>query len=193
MRRIFVFNRVSADGYFASADGKVDWFVPDEEIDSEGAKGTAETDTVLFGRRTYEMMAAFWPHASSDPHSGRPLTASTAAMARFLNESTKIVFSKSLKEASWKNTRIVREIDPKQIAALKDQPGKNIIIIGSGSIVAQLTKHRLIDEYHLVVTPVFLGSGKPLTSEGERLILELTDSKAYKSGNVVLRYRTPSW
>lgn len=189
MRRITMFNRVTADGCFAGKDGNLDWVVPEEEIDNQGANATARTDTVLFGRRTYEMMAAFWPHAESDPHGGRKLSPAMRAMAKFLNEAKKLVFSRTLKEVTWKNSRLLREIDPRAIEAMKKQPGKDMIILGSGSIVSQLTVHGLIDQYDLAVTPVFLGDGRPLMS-GVSLTskLDLLEAKKFPSGNVWLRY-----
>jgi dihydrofolate reductase len=190
MRRIVMFNRVTADGYFSSADGKLDWVVPDPEVDSHGASGTAQTDTVLFGRRTYEMMAAFWPHVTdSDPHDAGRSAPAIRAMGKFLNDATKLVFSRTLKDVTWRNSRLVRELDPKEIAAMKKQPGKDMIVLGSGSVVSELTAHGLIDEYDFVVAPVLLGSGRSLINGLPKTTsLELLDTKKYSSGNVMLRY-----
>src|SRR4030095_7389971 len=168
MRQIMMFNRVSADGYFAAPDGNLNWVVPDDELDKAGADASPHADTVLFGRRTYEMFASFWPHVledsstAPDPHHAGRRSPAMIAMAKMLNEAKKVVFSKTLKEATWNNTRVVREFDPKVIEALKKEPGKGIIIFGSGSIVSQLTEHGLIDEYQFIVNPVFLGKGKSL-------------------------------
>ena len=196
MRKMFMFNRVSADGYFARPDGSLDWATPDEEIDKEGAEGASATDTVIFGRRTYELLAAFWPTVpyegattAPDPHAPGRASKEMRAMAKFLNESLKLVFSKSLKEAKWRNTQIVRDIDPKAIEAMKKKPGKDIIILGSGTIVSQFTELGLIDEYHFVVGPLFIGSGKPLITGMKKTVnLKLLESKKYKSGNLKLRY-----
>jgi dihydrofolate reductase len=194
MRRIVMFNQVSADGYFAAPDGNLDWVVQDPAIAAAAVEGMGDTDTVLMGRRTYEIFAAFWPHAvddsptAPDPHGGRR-SAETKAMAVWLNEATKLVFSKSLKEAGWKNSRLLREVDPGEITALKSQPGKNMILFGSGSIVTQLTRHRLIDEYLFVVSPVLLGSGRSMLSglpQGVRL--ELREARSFPTGSVTLRY-----
>ena len=195
MRKIVAFNHVSADGYFATADGKMDWVIQDEEIGKRAAEGMSETGTVLFGRRTYEQFASFWPHAldesstAPDPHAPGHRSRELKAMAVWLNEATKLVFSKSLKEATWKNTRLLRELDPRKIEALKRQPGGDIIMFGSGSIASQLTQHGLIDEYQLVVSPVLLGSGWPLLSGVSRSTkVSLLEAKTYPSGNVKLRY-----
>jgi len=195
MRRIMMFNRVSADGYFAAPDGNLNWVVPDDELDKAGADASPHADTVLFGRRTYEMFASFWPHVledsstAPDPHHAGRRSPAMLAMAKMLNEAKKVVFSKTLKEATWNNTRVVREFDPKVIEALKKEPGKGIIIFGSGSIVSQLTEHGLIDEYQFIVNPVFLGKGKSLISGLPNTSrVSLLEAKPYKSGNVMLRY-----
>jgi len=195
MRRIVMFNRVSADGFFAAADGNLDWVVPDAEVDKQGAAGIPGTDTVILGRRTYEQFASFWPHvldspAPVDPHGTGRFSAELHAFARALNDMTKVVFSKTLKRATWNNTRLQGEFDPRAIADMKRQPGKGMIVFGSGSIVAQLTQHGLIDEYIFVVSPVLLGGGKPLlaglTTHTARL--ELLENRRFPSGNVILRY-----
>src|SRR5688572_5085668 len=194
MRQIVMFNRVSADGFFAAADGNLDWVVPDAEVDKQGAAGIPGTDTVILGRRTYEQFASFWPHvldspAPSDPHRPGRFSPEMHAFARALNDMTKLVFSKTLAQATWKNTRLQRELDPLAIADMKRQPGKGMIVFGSGSIVTQLTRHGLIDEYVFVVCPVVLGSGKSLLAGlGHSARLELLESKRFPSGNVILRY-----
>jgi dihydrofolate reductase len=102
---------------------------------------------------------------------------------------TKVVFSRTLKDASWQNSRVVPALDPHQIEATKKEPGKDIIVFGSGSIVSQLTQHGLIDEYEFVVCPVFIGSGRTLLSDASKSArLALVNSKQYQSGDVMLRY-----
>jgi dihydrofolate reductase len=194
MRRIVMFNRVSADGYFATADGKLDWVVPEEEIDKAGASAIPGTDTILFGRRTFQMFERFWPQAvDGSPTAPRPhgegRSAEMRAMGLFLNDSTKIVFSRTLKEATWKNSRLLHEFDPRQIEEIKQQPGKDIMIFGSGSIVSQLTEHGLIDEYQFVVSPILLGSGRLLlTNVSKTRTVRLREVTKYPSGNVMLSY-----
>jgi dihydrofolate reductase len=106
---------------------------------------------------------------------------------------TKLVFSKSLKHATWKNSRVLHELDPREIETMKSQPGKDMIIFGSGTIVSQLTQHGLIDEYQFVVCPILLGSGRPLLSNvSKNLRLDLLEAKQYPSGDVLLRYARPN-
>jgi dihydrofolate reductase len=195
-----MFNWMSADGYFAGPDGNLDWVVPDEEQAKAAAKSIPNFDTVLFGRRTYELFEGFWRHAVvddsgtvPDPHHPGRRSSEHGAIAIALNTMTKVVFSRTLKEVSWRNSRLLRELDPREIETLKRQPGKDIIIFGSGSIVSQLTQHELIDEYQFVICPILLGSGQPLLGRvSKRLRLDLLDAKALPSGDVMLRYACPN-
>jgi len=195
MRRIVMFNRVSADGYFASSDGGLDWAVPDEAIDQAGAERMKDFDTMLFGRRTYDAFESFWPHAegdpetAGDPHSDGRRTKTLLSMARWINQTRKCVFSTSKQRVTWQNSQLFARFDPAELSALKQAPGKDMIVFGSGSLVAQLTEHRLIDEYQFIVGPVLLGDGRsPIRGVTERLPLQLMEAKPYPSGNVMLRY-----
>ncbi len=106
---------------------------------------------------------------------------------------TKLVFSRSLKDVTWQNSRILHEFEPREIETMKRQPGKDMIVFGSGSIVTQLTQHGLIDEYQFVLCPILLGSGRPLLGDvSKNLRLELVEAKQYQSGDVMLRYARPS-
>ncbi len=191
MRRIVMFNRVTADGYFAGSDGNLNWVVADKELDRSAAEAIerADIDTILLGRRTYELFEAFWAHALDDsPAAPNPHDAGRSpemrAMAIMLNETTKFVFSRTLKEITWKNSRLLDDFDPREIETMKRLPGKDMIIFGSGSIVSQLTQHGLIDEYQFVVSPILLGSGRPLVSGvSTHLKLQFQGAKEYASGN----------
>jgi dihydrofolate reductase len=197
MRRIIAFNRVTADGYFTGPDGNLNWVVPDKELDRAAAEevGRSGTDTILLGRRTYQLFEAFWPRALDDsptspnPHDAAQRSPEMRAMAIMLNETPKVVFSRTLKEVTWKNSRLIHEFDPRAVEAMKKQSGKDMIVFGSGSIVSQLTQHSLVDEYQFVISPILLGSGRPLVS-GVSISprLDLLEAKTYPSGNVMLRY-----
>jgi dihydrofolate reductase len=194
-RKIVAFDRVSADGYFAASDGNLNWVVPDDAIDQAGVAGMASTDTMLFGRRTYEQFESFWPRVASDspvapdPHAQRRTSSALGAMAKWINEKTKIVFSTTRKEVTWNGSRLLGELDPRRIEDLKNESGKDMIIFGSGSLVSQLTEHGLIDEYMFVVCPVLLGSGKSLIRDVSKIVrLDLVDCTKFDSGNVVFRY-----
>ena len=199
MRQIVMFNRVTADGYFAGPDGNLEWVVPDEEVDKAGADAIPGFDTIMFGRRTYELFEGFWRHAvddsptAPDPHGAGRRSREHRAFAIGLNEMTKLVFSRTLKDVTWRNSHLLRDLDPREIEAMKRQPGKDMIVFGSGSIVSQLTPHGLIDEYQFVVSPVLLGSGRLLLSGvSKSLRLDLLEAKRYQSGNVMLRYARPN-
>ena len=194
-RKIIAFDRISADGYFSAEDGNLDWTVPEPELDKTAAGQLGGADTMLFGRRTYDMFESFWPKAvdqrptAPDPHADQRRSEDLRALGVWINEANKVVFSKTRREVTWKNSRLIRELDPNEIRTLKKQPGKDMMIFGSGSLVSQLTQHGLIDEYHFVVCPVLLGKGRPLIAGVPNTArLKLLDSKAYPMGNIVLRY-----
>jgi dihydrofolate reductase len=196
MRRIVMFNWVTANGYFAGPDGSLDWVVPDDAQAKAAAEDIPNFDTVLFGRQTYQMFEGFWRHAVvddsgtvPDPHRPGRRSREHGAIAIALNRMSKLVFSRSLKDVTWKNSRVLHEFDPREMETMKKQPGKDMIIFGSGSIVSQLTQHDLIDEYQFVVCPVLLGSGRPLLNSVTRdSKLHLSEAKPYPSGDVMLRY-----
>ncbi|PYR75382.1 MAG: hypothetical protein DMF86_15570 [Acidobacteria bacterium] len=190
MRRIVAFNRVSADGYFATADGNLGWVVPDQEIDKLGGEAVPGSDNmILFGRRTYDMFESFWPHVvgdsptAPDPHAPGRQSPELRAMGVWINEATKVVFSRTRKGVTWKNSRLLHD------EALKREPGRDIMIFGSGSIASQLTEHGLIDEYQFIAGPLLLGCGRSLLSGVPKTVkLNLLEAKPYPSGNVMLRY-----
>ena len=195
MRQIVMFNWVTADGYFAAPDGNLDWVVPDPEQVKAAAKAIPRFDTILFGRRTFEIFEGFWKDAvddaltAPDPHHPGRRTREHGEIGMWLNQAAKLVFSRTLKDLSWKNSRILHQVDSREIGAIKGQAGKDMMLFGSGSIVSQLTQHGLIDEYQLLVCPVLLGSGRPLMEGVSRSVkLDLLEAQKYKSGDIMLRY-----
>src|SRR5919108_4001984 len=149
-RRIVTFDWLTADGYFAGADGNLDWVVPDDEQAKAAAASIAGFDTVLFGRRTYQLFEGFWRNALDesatvpDPHRPGQRSREHRSIALALNEMVKVVFSRTLGDVTWRNSRLLRELDPDQIETMKKQPGKDMIVFGSASIVSELTQHGLI-------------------------------------------------
>jgi len=173
---------VTVDGYFAGPNGEIDWHVVDKEFNEYAKEMLESVDTLLFGKITYDLMAGYWPTDAGIQDS--------PVIAKAMNSLAKIVFSKTLKKADWKNTKIMKEINPEEIKKLKEQPGKDMVILGSGIIVDQFTNLGLIDEYRLIVNPVILGKGKPLFKDVDRSIkLKLLKTKTFKSGNVLLYYQ----
>jgi dihydrofolate reductase len=195
MRRIVMFNRVTPEGYFSGTDGNLNWVVPEEELEKAATQAMSGTGAILFGRRTYEMFESFWPtvlddaHQAPDPHAPHRRSPELRAMATWINGAEKLVFSRSRKSFSWKNSRLLGEFDPEAVRELKRQSGSDFMIFGSGSIVSLLTEHGLIDEYQFVMSPLLLGSGKPLFGQSPRpLPLTLREAKAFPAGNVRLTY-----
>jgi dihydrofolate reductase len=182
MRKIHVFDNVSLDGFFVDAKGEMSWaHKQDDEWNAFASGNASGSADLLFGRVTYEMMAAFWP----TPQAAQTLPAVAAGM----NAARKIVVSRTLDAVSWENTSLLKGDLVTEVTALKRQPGPDVVILGSGSIVSQLTQARLIDEYQIVLNPIALGRGRTLFATvdgGMRLALRKT--RAFKNGNVVLWY-----
>lgn len=185
MRKLSVFNFVSMNGYFAGPGGDISWHKDrpaDQEQEQFGKEGVQSDSLLIFGRKTYDMMASFWP---------TPMAMQVnPVMAEGMNKSEKIVFSKTMDKAAWVNTTLINDDVVKAMHKLKQQEGKPMTILGSGSIVTQLAAAGLIDEFQLMVDPVALGSGTPLFAGiAQPLELELTSHKIFKSGVLVLTYK----
>ena len=181
-RKLIMFNHVSLDGYFTDAAGDMSWaHARDAEwqaFTNENASGDAE---LLFGRRTYEMMARFWPTP--------PAKQMLPQVAASMNRMRKHVFSRTLTAVSWQNSALLRGEMAGEVRRLKSQPGPALLIMGSGELVSQLTQDALIDEYQIVTVPLVVGRGRPLF-EGvtTRPRLELRKTRAFANGNVVNWY-----
>jgi dihydrofolate reductase len=137
------------------------------------------SDAMLLGRVTYQGFAAFWPSVpDSDPFGKR------------MNGLTKYVVSTTLDKVEWKNSQLIKGNIVEAIAKLKQQPGGNISITGSGTLIRTLLQHDLIDEYQISLCPVVLGVGKRLFGDlSEKKVLKLVDSKTYSTGMLLLTYR----
>ena len=182
MRKIHVFENLTLDGYFTDDNNDMSWaHKQDEEFNefsSSNARGDAE---LLFGRITYEMMARFWPTAEA----AKMLPDVAAGM----NRMRKYAFSRTLDKVAWQNTTLLKGEPIAEAARLKREPGPDLVVMGSGSIVSQLTQARLIDEYQIVLNPLVLGRGRTLfESVKDRMVLRLDRTRTFKNGNVVLWY-----
>ena len=181
MRKIFLFMMVSLDGYFEGPDHELDWHNVDPEFNKFATSQLKEVDLLLFGRRTYELMANYWP--TVDAKKDDP------SVARLMNEIPKIVFSKTLKSINWQNTRLVTENAVNIVSKLKEQTGKEIGIFGSSDLSVSFLEAGLLDELRIMANPVVLGRGKPLLQGLKtRIKLSLTEEKKFGSGNVLLYY-----
>ncbi len=180
MRKIIHWVHTSVDGRIDGPGGAFDWAVLGPELAAYSNALNARSDTFLYGRGVWDMMAAFWPDAdsaSSDPH--------TLEFAPLWRTRPKIVFSRTLEKADW-NTRVIGGDLAEEVGALKRQDGKDLLLIGGSRLPAELTALGLIDEYHVAVHPVALGGGRPLFTE--RFGLRLVESRPFESGVVLLRY-----
>lgn len=184
MRRLVVFNHVTLDGFFTDAKGDMSWAHkkdPDPEWTAFVADNARGGGLLLFGRITYELMASYWPTpaaAQNDP-----------VVAERMNNLPKVVFSRTLDKASWNNTKLVKSGLGSEVRKMKNEPGPDLVIMGSGSIVSQLTSEGLIDEYQIVLVPIVLGKGRTMF-EGvkEKRTLKRTRTRAFGNGNVVSCY-----
>ncbi len=179
MRRLVMWNVQTLDGCF---EGKAPWDLEfheaawGEELQQFSLEQAKEVGTVLYGRATYEGMAKYWSTA-------------TGPTADFMNEVPKVVFSRTLDSATWKNTRVVRRDAAEEVAELKRGKGKDLFVLGSAKLSDSLLRHGLFDELRLCIAPVVLGTGVPLFKPGgTRQNLELLEARPLDTGGVILRY-----
>ena len=182
MRKLTVFNSVTLDGYFVDTKGDMSWAHKDDpEWNGFVADNASGESVLLFGRVTYEMMASWWPTPQA--------LQSMPVVAERMNSLQKVVFSRTLDRASWSNTRLVKSDPAAAIRQMKREPGDDLVILGSGSIVAQLAQEGLIDEFPIALNPIALGAGRTMFDGiRERLHLKLTQTRSFANGNVFLRY-----
>lgn len=184
MRKVFLFMMISLDGYFEGPDHDLSWHNADGDEFQKFAVDQLDTiDTILFGRRTYDMMAEFWPSKQgleTDPET-----------ARRMNELPKIVFSHTLKDATWENSRLGSSDVRDEVMKLKQAPGKDIAVFGSSNLCLSLLEDNLLDELRIMVNPIVIGEGTPLFAGiNHRTQFKLTSTREFTSGNVLLNYLT---
>jgi len=181
MPKLIVFENVTLDGYFAGPDGDLSWAhnpQKDPEWDQFVADNASGGGRLLLGRKTYDLMASYWPTpraAQNDPE-----------VAKGMNSLPKVVFSKSLDKPTWSNTTVKKGDLADEVRKMKKGSGDPIAVLGSGSIVSQLAKEGLVDEYQIVVHPVVLGKGRT-AFEGvpKKLDLKRTKARTFDNGNVL--------
>lgn len=185
MRKLSVFNSVTLDGYFTDKNGDMSWAhkQDDPEWNAFTAENAKSGGELLFGRVTYDLMASFWP---------TPAAAKMAAeVAENINKAPKVVFSKKMDQALWNNTRIIKGDLAEEIRTLKEAPGDDLVLMGSGSIISQIALANVIDEYQLVVNPIVLGKGRTMFDGIEdKLNLNLATTRVFQNGNVLMVYKT---
>lgn len=181
MGRVIVFNFVTLNGYFKGPKGDISWHQHGAEENEYAGEMLKSGNTLLFGRVTYEMMASYWPTPNAiknDP-----------IVAKGMNNADKIVFSRTLKKIEWNNTKLVKENIGEEVKKMKQIPGKDMTLLGSGSILTQFADQGLIDEYQIMVDPIALGDGTPIFKDIKHKVdLKLTKTKTFKTGVVLLCY-----
>jgi dihydrofolate reductase len=184
MRTLRVFNNVSLDGYYADPRGDYGWAhagADDPELMAFTRRNAQGENALVFGRLTYELMAAWWPTAEA--------AKAMPEVAQGMNAAPKFVFSRTLDRADWDNTTLFSHDPATVLERVKRTPGPDLTVLGSGTIVAQLAKAGLIDEVQLLVCPVVLGAGKSQFAEvfGQPR-WRLSQSKTFANGRVFLAY-----
>ncbi len=183
MRKLLVFNSVSLDGYFTDKNNDMSW--AHQQADSEWTEFTNENaksgGELVFGRVTYDLMKSFWP----TPQAAKQFP----VVAKQMNDAPKVVFSRTMDKPTWNNTRLVRGDLPEEVRKLKEEPGPDMVLMGSGTIVSQLAPAGVVDEYQIIVNPIVLGDGRTLF-EGvkERLRFKVKSTRAFRNGNVLVCY-----
>lgn len=189
MRKTYLFMSLSLDGYFEGPDHDISWHRVDDEFNKFAIEQLSQTDLLMFGRRIYQVMEAAWPKMARDPSTSKD----DLEVARLINNMSKMVFSKTLDSVreteDWKNVKLVREFDPAEVRRVKGQPGKDISVGGS-NLALSFVKAGLLDEFRFMVAPTTIGRGTPvLDGTLSRMDLELTKTRRFDSGNVLLCYR----
>ncbi len=181
MRTLASFILTSLDGYYEGANGELDWPVVDEEFDDFALRQLDEADTLGFGRKTYEHMAAYWPTEQArvnDP-----------AITSRMNTKPKLVFSNTLEHADWSNTTVITGEAVEQMEKVKAGPGRELLLLGSAHLTSYFAAAGVLDELRVMVCPIILGQGRSLFEDSKsRLTLTLTNVRQFESGNVLLTY-----
>jgi dihydrofolate reductase len=186
MRRLVVSMNVTLNGYMAGPQGELDWHVPywDTELSRALTAHLGNADTLLLGKNTYSAIAPYWQAQQTSPFGARE----DAEYADMMNRYEKVVFSKTLKSVSWYNSRLAKPNIRREITALKQSAGKDLLVYGSGKLVAALIKLHLVDEYRLWVYPVALNRGRPLFNK--HLAMQPYKTHVFESGVVLMCYQT---
>jgi dihydrofolate reductase len=135
-----------------------------------------------FGRVTYDMMAGYWPTPMAMQN--------MPTVAEAMNKQPKLVFSRTMNEAKWNNTRLIKGELATEVSKIKSEPGDDIVIMGSGNLISQLAQLKLIDEYQIALTPIVIGKGKSMFDGVDKTNLKLTKSRAFGNGTVMLWYQS---
>lgn len=182
MRKLIMFNLITLDGYFEGPKKwDINWHRVDGEFNEFSIDQLNHAGGLIFGRVTYEGMAAYWPTPAAN--NDDPVVAGK------MNSILKYVFSNTLGKTEWNNTRLIKGDAVQEMIKIKALPGNDLLLFGSANLASTFTQHSLIDEYRLMVNPVVLGEGEPLFKEnGGWLKLKLINTRVFHNGNVLLYY-----
>lgn len=184
MGKLIVYNFLSLNGYYKGENEDISWAkqAGGKEENEFAASNLQSGSTLVFGRVTFQMMRSYWP--STEAAKNQP------EVAEGMNKAEKIVFSRTLDKADWNNSKVIKGDPESEMRKLKSMSDQNFTILGSGSIIRQLVNKGLIDEYQLMIHPVLIEKGTPFAKDlQDKLDLELTGSRAFKSGIMHLTYR----
>ncbi|WP_178023951.1 dihydrofolate reductase family protein [uncultured Paenibacillus sp.] len=189
MRKLVLFLHASLDGFVEGPNGAMDigWVSYDADLEKHAKEILSTADTVIWGRGTYQMMYSYWPSVPSNPSASQH----ELNHAEWIDKTAKIVFSKTLEKVEWNNSRLAKEDIAEEINNLKQQPGKDMVILGSPRLAHRCMQLDLIDEYKITVSPVLIGKGLPLFQGlKEKVNLKLIENKTFDSGAIGLVYQT---
>lgn len=177
MAKLIMWNLTTLDGFVEGPNRDLSWHLDvwGEELERLSIEQLKSAGGLMFGRVTYDLMAGHWPSA-------------TGEVADLMNALPKYVFSRTLTQSDWHNTKVFGADVSGAVTRLKRESEKDIFLFGSADLATSLMAHRLIDEFRIAVNPIILGGGTPLFKSGERVKLKLLDSKPHSTGIVILRY-----
>ncbi|MCG9482960.1 dihydrofolate reductase family protein [Acinetobacter pittii] len=188
MRKLILFLHASLDGFVEGPNGAMDigWIAYDADLANHAKEVLSTADTVIWGRVTYQMMHNYWPSMLSNPDASEH----ERNHAKWIEKTEKIIFSTTLDKVEWNNSRLVKDHVEEEINRLKQEQGKDMVILGSPRFAHYLMQLGLIDEYKITVSPVLIGSGLSLFQGiQEKTNLKLIENKTFASGAIGLHYK----
>lgn len=180
MKKIFVSNWITLDGFFAGPNGETDWFSFDEELEQYNLSKLNQSADIIMGRTTFKMMESFWPSEAGMKEN--------PVVVKYMTDSAKHVFSKTVRSSAWENSFFYPEITADLVESIRNKAGKDIVILGSGDVSMQLHRLGLIDQYNIMLDPQLLGKGKPFFQGVDQTSLRLVQTKTFKCGVSYLEY-----
>ncbi len=179
MKKVIFQMSVSLDGFIEGPNREIDWHLVDDDFNAYAVDMLKASDVLIMGRRTYELMASNWPtDTDNDP-----------VVKEKMNSTPKLVFSRTLKKVEWQNSRLATGSIADELARLKQVPGDGVLPVGGSGLAASFLEQGLIDELHIILTPILLGAGKTVFDGiKKRYPLRLLSTRTFNSGNVVLVY-----